>query len=293
MIINAIQLWSAVESSGTDVSFAELSLDKADLTESYIVEKILGLDADTIIPKFYGNYSDDEFYEMSMPPRDVNLKIQLNPQYSEGETPSSLRDALYRAISYSRTGLVHLRLMLGAVQVAYIQGFIKKLESDIFTANPNVEMIVECGFPFLRSPTYTDIAGDPGVTPPNPTLIDSLSTAPHGFVMELQFTATVATSFTIQGKSGTVEWPFKILRPDGDPFVSGDRLYLSSERDNKYLYMVPNGSDPGEGDDVLLVDSIDINPIWPIIFPGENQLGFSTSNVLINSLTFKHHYWGV
>lgn len=285
MIIDAIHLYSAAEISTNPVSFAQLSLNHADLTQSYIVQEAFGLDADEIVPSYYGGFSTDKFHNMSLKSREVTLRIKLNPQYASSQTPSSLRDALYKLIAYSRTGLVELRFMNGATQVANIRGFIKKFEAALFSENPEVQITISCPYPFLRGPDTIELAGASGVTVPNPTLVDSLSNAPHGFKMRLTTTGTVGPTFTIQGKYGSGGvWPFSMT---GLTFSTGAVIWFSSEEDDKYFYYVYGGITTHISDLLLL------NQVWPIMFPGSTQLGFSSSNFTINSITFRPHYWGV
>jgi hypothetical protein len=287
MIIDAIHICSTPESGTAGQTFAQLSLNQASLTDGYILQSALGLDVEEVFPQIYGSYYTDIFHNQAMPPREITLKIRLNPKYDAGETPADLRNNLYKVIAYSRTAGTTLNFMLGTTVVATIDGNVKKLEADIFSSEPSVQMVVRCPYPWFRGPSDISLQGQSGVTVPSPILNDPYSNAPHGFKMRLQFTGTVSTSFTIQGKYGTTQWPFKILRASGSPFVSGDSLYFSSEQDDKYLYIVHNGIT------TYLADSIDFNQVWPIMFPGQTRLGFSSSSVSIVELTYKPHYWGV
>jgi hypothetical protein len=286
MNIDGIHLYSAATELTSAVKFAELSLNQADLSESYILHSAFGLDIDSIIPQFYGGYLTDQYFNMSLKPREITLKVRLNPQLDNNETPSTLRDALYKLIGVSRTGLSEIRLMNGATHVAFIRGFISKFEASLFDRDTDVQITFNCPYPIFRGPSYIELAGTGGVTVPSPTLVDNASTAPHGFKMQLTFTGSVATSFTIQGTYSTTIAPFKLLRASGDPFPSGYSIWLSSEQDNRYVL-------GGTGTGVPIADTIDANQIWPIMFPGSTQIGFSSSLVTINSITYRPHYWGV
>lgn len=282
MNIDGLRLYSAATESVGAVSIAEFSLDAADLSQSYILQSVTGLDVDEIIPQFYGTYEGDAFYNMTLKPRTVVMRIRLNPQYNSAETPSDLRDALYRVISANRTSKVEIRLMYEGSPVAFVQGYIRKVEASLFEATTEVQLTIECPFPFLRGVSYVELEGDAGVSVPSPTLIDDLSTAPHGFKMELAITGTLS-SLTIQGKSGTTEWPFEVMQS----FASGDDLFFSSEPDDKYLYRVRSGVT------LLLADKLTVGSVWPLMFPGETEIAFGTSSLTIESITYRPHYWGV
>jgi hypothetical protein len=202
---------------------------------------------------------------------------------AESETPSSLRDHIYKAIARNRTGLVEVRLMLGGDCVAYIQGKIKRIENNIFDVAPMIQISIECRFPLFRGPDYIELVGETGVTVPSPELNDLVSTAPHGFRMQLTFTGSPGSSFTIQGKYGTTQWPFKINKT----FQAGDVLYFGSESNQRYLYFFRDGTSR------QLLDALALGQIWPTMFPGNNRITFSSSLVEINSITYKTHFWGV
>src|SRR5688500_7127761 len=77
----------------------------------YLVKGIVGIDAEDIVPKFYarGLQSDKKFYEYTMKPRDVVIRIGLNPIFRINEDVSSIRDNVYRLISADRSGLLQIQ----------------------------------------------------------------------------------------------------------------------------------------------------------------------------------------
>ena len=283
MIIDSINIASAPEGSFAGSEYIQLSLSPG-INDSYILEAATGFDVDEVVSQLYGGTFNNDFNNLTIPDRDITLKIRLNPNYETGETPSTLRNNLYKVIAPTRSGLAQIKLMLNGSMVASIDGFITKFEASIFSPEPEIAITLSCTYPWFRGPEQ-QLAGS--VSVPNPILVDNLSNAPHGFVMRLNFIGTVSTSFTIQGKYGTTDWPFRLLRPSGNPFVSGDQLYISSNRDNRYVYMVRSGIT------THLADTIDYEQAWPLMFPGFNQLGFSSSLVTIVSLIYRPHYWGV
>lgn len=290
MRVDTIRLTSATEDpvyTGEPYLFVNLPVDRAEPTDPYILQQAYGLDVGEAFPQFYGSFARQDFRKMMMKPREVTLKIRLNPDHTLSERPSDLRHSLYKLISYDREGLVEIQFVADGEIVAYLRGFVTKLEAPQFASEPQAQITIECPFPFIRGKEEIELVGEPGVTVPSPYLIDNESNMPHGFQMVLRFTASVPTSFTIQGEYGTTKAPFKILRNPGAPFLNNDRLYFSSTEDDKYLYMTRGGNE------TLLADFIDRNQVWPLMFPGSNRIQFSTSNVVIESLTYYTHYWGI
>lgn len=278
MKLTAISLYS----NGAEVAL--LSFKDPSSVNSYQVKGIDGLDTDEITPKFYQNGgSGDKFYELSMEKRTIVLKIDLNVNYSIGETASELRDNLYAAIASSRTGLVQLKFLNGVSIMASISGFIRKIEAPHFDKTMQVQITIDCIGSMLLAPDATDVTIPPGEL--TFTVTDNISTAPHGLSFYLQFTAP-ASSFVI----GTPSWSFTITPGtiSGDTgFLTGDQLYFVNEYSGKQLFII-RGSDT-----IHLADKIIPGSVWPVLFRGDNTFVVSTIDINWLSFTHYHTYWGV
>lgn len=253
----------------------------------YQVRTIIGLDADELIPKFYGFSRDGskKFFDFSLKPRTIVMRIVLSPRFHLGESYSYIRDNLYRTISATRSGEIELQFHAGASTVARINGFITKFEVPYFSKTPELQLTVRCNDPFFRSinPTIME-ASDLGYS--NPVVVaDSASTAPHGLHMHVTMTAAIP-SFTIQDRQTDPEWMFKVLPFGG--FQVGDVLHLSSEFTNKQLYYVRGGVT------THLMDKIELTSVWPTVFPGFNEFWFpDMGSFTWGDLEYITTYWGV
>lgn len=269
----------------------DFSLRESDPTARYKVRVITGLDAEEIIPKFYGwglnasNSIDGRYYNLNMKPREVVMRIVLNPRFDLDESYSDIRDDLYRAISASRTGMVELHFKAGATDVSHIKGFISKFEVPYFVQLPEVQLTVRCDDPMFRGVNPV-VMGDTEIATSNPILVpDSRSTAPHGFAAEL--TCTVAsTTLTFQDVNPSPNWQF-VITPNGG-FLVGDKVYISSEYSNKYLYIIRGGAT------TQLVDKVSPMSIWPLLFPGANSFYIpEIAKFDFDLISFYAAYWGV
>ncbi len=112
----------------------------------YMVRQIVGLDADELITKFYGSSrtTNKRFHDFSLKPRDIVMRIVLTPRFHLDEDYSYVRDALYRAISATRTGEVQLQFHSGASTVAQIYGFVSKFEVAYFSQTPELQLTIRC-----------------------------------------------------------------------------------------------------------------------------------------------------
>ncbi len=252
----------------------------------YMVRTITGLDAEEIVAKFYGRgLTGQRFFNYVLKPRDIVMRIVLNPRFHLDETHSYIRDQLYRTISATRTGLITLEFYSGASLMAQIEGFITKFEVPYFSKTPELQLTVRCNDPMLRSPvlTYFDSTN---LSNTNPVIfVDSASTAPHGFRMSLEITSTL-TEFTIQDKLIDPEWTFTIVPPTD--LLAGDILHFSSEFNDRQLWYERGG--------VIthLMESVDPSSIWPILFPGFNEFYFNDlASFDWVQIEYRATYWGV
>lgn len=126
----------------------------------YNVKTIIGLDADQIVPRFYGvsGNSTSKFYELSLENREIIVSVELNPNFTDSESYSDLRDELYKMISSSRTGKVQLQFKNGVEVLAAISGFVSKLESPHFERTQTVQITIKCDEPMLKAVTPVVVA---------------------------------------------------------------------------------------------------------------------------------------
>lgn len=267
-----------IHSAGPDITV--LSFRDPGRTNPYNVKTILGLDADDIAPRYYGGTGNTKFYNLSLEKREIVVIISLNPRFSLNESFSDLRDALYKMISSSRTGIVQLQFKNGVTAVAAISGFVSKFEAPQFTKTSEVQMTISCTDPMLKALTATDV--DVSELDPLLTVIqDDLSTAPHGFLADIEFVANTP-AFNI----GDVDWSFEVIPVGG--FLIGDVLHFSSEHNNKFLYLTRGIND------IYLADVITPGSVWPVLFPGDSTFVCENPTTLEwNAISYYPTYWGV
>jgi len=270
----------AIELRSNDKQIVDFFVGGPDFRNPYILKGITGLDAEEITPMFYGQgeTSDIKFYDMVLQPREIVMRIALNPDYNLGG-PADLRGDLYKAVASSRSGLMQVRLKDDEVPVGVINGFVTKFEGPVSTREPEVQITLRCNDPLFKA---LDITGYvvTDLDEAAPLIIDPVSTAPHGFKLKLTFTGSV-NPFII--KDPDDEWEFRI----DYPFISGDELYFSSVNGDKYIFRIRSGVT------LHLMDVIQAGSVWPIIFPGENQFEITGTSFTWNDLYWNDTHWGV
>lgn len=250
----------------------------------YMARAIIGIDADEIVPRFYGvgKASGEKFYDFARRPREVVIRIVLNPNRKINFSYSDLRDDLYRVISASRTGDVELFFKQGAVVIAGLKGKVVKFEAPHFSETPEVQITIQCEDAMLRgiSPIILDEIelsnGGPDVY-----IYDAVSTAPHGVEFTASFTAN-NPDFVLKDGIGD-DSQFRVVYD----FLVGDILTFRST--NVKSISVTRGANTTK-----IADRIDITSVWPVVFPGANlyKLGDHTKYKIL-SASYLTAFWGV
>lgn len=242
-------------------------------------KKITGLDISKINPKYYRGSYGAKFYDLTLEQRKIVVTIGLNPDYASNESYSTLRDFVYKIISYSKTGEVKLYFKFNDTTVAVLTGIASKIDTNVFERTQEIELTIDCPDPLLKAPTVTNV--DVDLFDNNIVVVDSESTAPHGFAFEMEIQAD-APNLTISDGS---TWFFTVAPRGG--FLNNDILHFSSELNNRYLYIRRASTNRD------LMNSIVLGSVWPVIFPGSNSFEFSLSAIQWRNLTYYKTYWGV
>jgi hypothetical protein len=278
---------TSVELYSNNKNVASFSFRDPGAVNPYVVQGIFGLDADEIVPKFYSLSPDglNKYYDLSLRSREIVIRVALNPNTDLRKNYSDLRDDLYRAISSSRTGLIQLRFNNNLSTIAAISGQIVKFEAPHFNETPEVQITIKCNDYFLKSLEQFEVDYD--VLQTTTSIVDRISTAPHGFNLKITFTAD--TPSFIMRDSATPSWLFTVtpgVIGANTGFKANDELYFTSEND-KQIYIIRSATT------IQLVDKVQIGSFWPMLFPGENDLEIVTGAFDWGYLTYYPTYWGV
>ena len=280
MKITSIDIQSINSSDAITLSFRDLKS-----TEPYNVKSILGLDAESITPQYYGSPGGSTYYTLSLDKRIITIQVGLNPDHTQGKSYSELRDDLYKKIYTSRYGKLNLVFKEDLMSVATISGFISKFEAPLFEKIPEIKLTIECDEPMLTALEPIVIYA-PYLDPYNTVITDNMSTAPHGFSFELAIETLAGVSIpSLKIADPTDTWFFEMVPTGG--FTNGDLIYFSSGY-SKELYMVRNGVT------IYLADTLSVASIWPLLFPGNNKFITNNAfNVRWKAVSYYPTYWGV
>ena len=312
MNITSIRIYTPVNWSGIpSEEWIELPLTDIDPNYNYIVKGITGLEPPPSVSSTYARNLTNNFGVTS--DKVIDILLGLKPTYgSGGVTLSDLRDKFYKMMSWPGNQKLHVRLYNGNDEVARVDARLDRTEPGLFAGEGELLITLTCDSPLLISPDkvelytagsldanwtpqdnvefYTeDVVGGGGST--YATYIDELSTAPHGFYLELEFIPAwtwfieIGTVFADEVVS-----KFRV----GYAFASGHRLVIDS-RYGQFKVSRKTSIDGGltwsEGD---IMSSISPDSIWPAIYPGTNVFKLP-NNSGYNIIDWHHYrnYWGV
>ena len=263
------------------VPICRMSFRDPGAKNKYNAKAIIGLDADELLPRYYGKSATNKpYFALSLQRREIIIRIKLNPDFSVGESYSNLRDDIYRKISVNRTGKVVVNFNDGDAKVATISGFVTKFEAPHFNKEPEVQVTIKCDNPMLSAPDPVEIDVE-GLDPSDTLIVDPISTAFHGFKMKMLFLSD-QPSFTIA--SFDDEWEFEVI--PGGGFLQDDILCISTEYGEKHVYI------DRQETIIQMADKVSLHSIWPIMFPQNNRLKCSPG-VEWYSISHYPTYWGV
>lgn len=262
--------------------------------DEFHVKAVYGLDADELIPKFTGRAANNNnpLYRISMKPREIVMRLTLNPNWSNGETYSDLRDRVYRAIHGSYSGGLDLICKYGPSPIAKITGSITKLEVPLFNEDSELQITLRCEDPMFRSVAPIEYDTSDFYTDGYMPIYDGQSTAPHGVEMQFTFVSGAAFFSLADAPSPDHQWRLYMNQPmDGVNFAIGDTLYILNDETNREIKWTRAGT----GDTTSLMDVLVHGSRWPVVFPGITQ--FYVENLLssarVDFVKFHSAFWGI
>lgn len=239
----------------------------------YIVKDIQGLDSPDM-SVFVENTTDDfSLYRgRKVSPRQVVIKIGLNPDWGSGQDVQSLRAELYKFMSLPHQDLMTVRLVdstQGNLEVGEIYGTMSKLETPLFSREPEVQVTIEATHPYIEAPSTTFLL--PTLTPNGSDtewMVNYPGTAKTGFWMGIQFdTASTGTVQLISDNSGQ--------RMDiNQDFAAGERLIVNALSQGRGVWRVFTDSTTTNILHKLTPDSV-----WPQLTPGESWFRINKPNL--------------
>lgn len=295
MIINKIRIQEEHPMAGFGVGeeglttwpvpFLDLNLNSSAGNNGYLIKNSVGLGPTEMTPVVIGFDSTGIPIKGSVASkRQAMIRVELTPKL--GQSVSHLRDELYKFMDKS----VIISLMNDGEVVGATPGFIKNFEAVHFTAQPEIQITIECEDGYFYAPAALDIPLS-GLEFFQPIITYEKGTAPTGFTLE--FTVTGAnTFFQIQNHSkfwhagrGDVTNIFKVTYG----MQIGDKVTLNTATSERRITLVRGTTEYD------LAGYVNAGAVWPQLYPGVNvfEWFFGSSWMTFDRMSYIPRYWGV
>lgn len=219
--------------------------------------------------------------------RQIIMRVGLQPDWDVGQTAEQVRANLYNLLTPRFGNPVKVQLMLNDVVVGVAQGDISRFEVVIFSKDPEVQITLDCDYPYLlapavqyQTPIKTVIGGM--------TALDIVNdgTAPAGFFLGIKFLAPVTGSLQLLEDA-----PFGLrMSLHNVSFAANDSVTFNTAAGTRGVHKVtPSGVS------TTLLNNLDGASAWLQLYGGNNRLLINNTNFDWYFTGFSHTpaHWGV
>ena len=277
MRFSNIQLAYIVNSSV--ITPLDLPLDSAILGSQFILKSVEGLGPPDVNIAISNTLYSGGVYQGRQPQnRQLVFKIGYQPDFGKNKTVGDLRSELYRFLT-PKFGLPVTISIQNDVRttIARTQGYVKSIDPDIFSEEPEVQIAIDCLSPYLMN--WGQSHPNPASLPKNPLTVTNIGDAPSGFYMQLTLTAATGDFSFFDGYLDRIRFIY--------PFEVGDIIRFDTTPGKRAAYRIRDGVT------ISLLPYQHGNSKWLQLTGGANILIPSTQSIAISALIVNANYWGV
>jgi hypothetical protein len=221
--------------------------------------------------------------------RQVVHRVGLQPDWDTGQTSADLRNMMYGLLTPPANQSVKLQVMLGSTILAQTEGDISTFETALFSKDPEVQITLDCDYPYLRKPAITyQIPAKSLVSGKTAVDISNDGTAPAGFWMKIVLQSNHSGSLVISDDTAGGE----VLELNG-PWNAGDILTVDTRAGQRGVWRQPAGA--GSGGNVSILGRMTGVSRWLQLHGLANRLLINNTAFDFSGNGFGHTvaYWGV
>lgn len=220
-------------------------------------------------------FGDAVFQGRQAQGREIVGLIGLNPDFGSSESAADLRSNLYGMITPGYGEAITVQFMNVDAIVAETTGYVRRLEINPFSKDPEVQITVACVERQLVAPDVVFL--DP-TDKTDPEILNE-GTAPAGFHMEVIFTGALA-SWSLEDVTGLYEMNVVYA------FAVGDMLEIDTRPGHRGIWVTHLG--------------VRKNIIWALqagpwfMLHGDSNI-FHTSSAAFNwgDVYYQPRFWGI
>lgn len=291
MDVAKIAFYSWTLTGAGETELFTLNLASPNLTDKYIIKAVSGLDASDVLQRRLTAKAQSYYLNnpLVLPKnRQVAFLLKINPQYGSNDTVESLRDDLYiKLLSLDSSGLIRIRFIDSSnAYVGSLIGSVARFEAAIFNSSSDVQITFICEQPFIQNDTITDAAAVSTVTDGVVSWNVPKGNAPSPLTVFLGINLNISNSVvrvTCNGK-------YFILN---NITINNNAIYISNDH---YVHQTDAGGN------INLLDKVDYASVWPMAYPGDNELSVYISaspsskigsGISLSTLEYNNRWWGI
>lgn len=279
MIFNNIKiLFKPTISTTIPLDSITFPLDSTMDASPFVIESIDGLGPPDVNVAISNTLrTGGSFQNRSVQNREIVMTIGLQPNYSIGQTVESLRTQLYAFIEPKLDLPITFVLRNGSTDIASTLCYIKRLEPNVFSKDPQVIMTLSCVDSYFTAALYA--VPSPATLPTQPMTIINQGSAPTGFTVKITLTST-SSSVRLTNGYGQVWFNYS--------FLSGDVVTINTTVGSLSATSLRSGVTTN------LLPYLLPNPRWIPLHPGENKIWINgPASWTLTSFLYYPRYWGV
>ena len=258
-----------------------LDIDQITPETPYVVKSVSGLEPPDVTISIGERVLEGGVYQGRRPTnREIVILLSFQPNYENGEDPSTLRKALYQILTPRLDATLICRFW-DHISNYWVQAFChtKRIESNPFTKDPEVQITLSCLSAYLEEPIYTE---------PNPATLSGKSTmsitnrgdAPTSLMLTTVLTAATDT-YTLTGNSPSQFMKFTYA------FLANDKVVIDTTPGNRTATRIRTGVG-----NLNLMPYLSVDSNWLMLEPGVNSIKSNVTAFTVESLKHIPKHWG-
>lgn len=211
--------------------------------------------------------------------REISMMVSFQPNYAAGQTTADLRKELYVWATPKQALPITITLLDENFDtMMYTTGYLKTMEPNIFSKDPQVQMVFSCPSPYFNTANYAY----PGVgaLSKNPITLVNPGDAPSGFWMQLTLTAN-RSGFSLFDRTGTY---FELL---GYSFLTNDIISITTRPGFRSVTVTRSAVT------TTLLPYQSARSVWLQLHGGTNVLLPVTQSLTLNNIVIYPNHWGI
>lgn len=260
----------------------QFNLESPNPVAEYVLESITGLGPAPIDVIIQDKVFEGGTIQGRRPQnKEIVMMIGLRPLYTVGaRSVADLRRGLYGILS-PRGGYIPTFnvLDLQAVLPTWtIKGYVKAIENNPFTADPQVQITFACDSPYFVHPTFTHPTPS-SLNGANPLVITNAGDAPTGFDITIKLTAN-ASFFSLSSSAAN-----QVFRVDY-AFLTNDTIRINTIGGQRTVTVTRGATTTN------LLNMMTLSSAWIQLLGGVNNLTPSQVTYQVISLSYTSKAWG-